>query len=41
MDAQAHYDAIVDDLRARHADVETAKMMGMPCVKAGGKMIGG
>ena len=41
MDAQARYDELVDDLVARNDDVETAKMMGMPCVKRGGKMVAG
>jgi hypothetical protein len=41
MDAQARYDEIVDDLMARNPDVATAKMMGMPCVKSGGKMVAG
>jgi hypothetical protein len=41
MDAQTRYDDLVGDLLARNADVETAKMMGMPCVKRGGKMVAG
>jgi hypothetical protein len=41
MDAQARYDEIVDDLVFRNPDVATAKMMGMPCVKSGGKMVAG
>jgi hypothetical protein len=41
MDAQARYDGIVDDLMVRNPDVATAKMMGMPCVKSGGKMVAG
>ena len=41
VDAQARYDELVDDLMARNPDVETAKMMGMPCVKRGGKMVAG
>ena len=41
MDARECYDELVDDLCARSDDVEQAKMMGMPCVKRGGKMIAG
>lgn len=41
MDPQACYDEIVDDLVARSPDVGTGKMMGMPCVKRGGRMIAG
>ena len=41
MDAQERYDELVDDLLARNDDIETAKMMGMPCVKRGGKMVAG
>jgi hypothetical protein len=41
MDAKARYEALVDDLCARHDDVEPAQMMGMPCVKRGGKMVAG
>jgi hypothetical protein len=41
MDAQARYDEIADDLAARNAEVELGQMMGMPAIKAGGKMIGG
>ncbi len=41
MDAQARYDEIVDDLVARNPDVSTGQMMGMPCFKRGGKMLGG
>ena len=33
------YAQIVDDLRAQNADVEESKMMGMPCVKRGGKVV--
>ena len=39
MDAQARYEELVDDLCARHDDVEPAQMMGMPCVKRSGKMV--
>ena len=41
MDAKAHYDELVDDLCARHDDVELSQMMGMPCVKRSGKMVAG
>ena len=41
MDALARYDEIADDLAARNAEVELGQMMGMPAIKAGGKMIGG
>jgi hypothetical protein len=33
------YDEICDDLAARDPDVELSQMMGMPCIKAGGKMV--
>jgi hypothetical protein len=41
VDAQARYDEIADDLAARDPDVQLGQMMGMPCIKAGGKMIAG
>lgn len=41
MDAQARYDTIVDDLVARNDDCELSQMMGMPCLKRGGKMVAG
>ena len=41
MDAQERYEELVDDLCARNDDVEPSQMMGMPCVKRGGKMIAG
>ena len=41
MDAKAHYEELVDDLCARNDDVEPSQMMGMPCVKRGGKMVAG
>jgi hypothetical protein len=41
MDAQARYDELVDDLVARNDDCELSQMMGMPCVKRGGKMVAG
>src|SRR5262245_28556936 len=41
MDARARYDEISDDLAARNAEVTLGQMMGMPAIKAGGKMIGG
>lgn len=41
MDAQTRYEEIADDLVARNADVSLGQMMGMPCIKARGKMVGG
>ena len=41
MDARARYDEIADDLVARNPGVGLGQMMGMPCIKKGGKMIGG
>ena len=41
MDARERYDELVDDLCARHDDVEPSQMMGMPCVKRSGKMVAG
>ncbi len=41
MDAKERYEELVDDLCARHDDVEPSQMMGMPCVKRGGKMVAG
>jgi|ERR671922_1933613 hypothetical protein len=38
MDARARYDEIVDDLLHRHGEAERTQMMGMPCVKASGKL---
>ena len=41
MDARERYDDLVDDLCAKNDDVEPSQMMGMPCVKRGGKMVAG
>jgi len=41
VDAQERYEELVDDLCARHDDVEPSQMMGMPCVKRSGKMVAG
>ena len=41
MDTRARYDELADDLVARNADVALGQMMGMPCIKKGGKMVGG
>lgn len=41
MDTRARYDEICDDMAAQHAEVKLGQMMGMPCLKADGKMIGG
>jgi hypothetical protein len=38
MDARARYDDIVDDLLHRYGEAERTQMMGMPCVKANGKL---
>ncbi|HSP71080.1 MAG TPA: hypothetical protein VLN26_01865 [Gaiellaceae bacterium] len=37
-DAQADYDELVDSLLVRHGGAERSQMMGMPCVKRGGKL---
>jgi hypothetical protein len=39
MDARKRYDEIVDDLLHRHGEAERTQMMGMPCVKANGKLV--
>ena len=39
MTARARYDDIADDLAASDPSIELGQMMGMPCIKAGGKMI--
>jgi hypothetical protein len=39
MNPKVRYDDICDDLAARDPDVELSQMMGMPCIKAGGKMV--
>jgi hypothetical protein len=39
MNPRDRYDEICDDLAARDPDVELSQMMGMPCVKAAGKMV--
>jgi hypothetical protein len=41
VDARARYDEIADDLVALNPDVALGTMMGMPCIKAGGKLIAG
>ena len=41
MDARARYDEICDDLVARNPGAQLSQMMGMPCVKADGKLIAG
>jgi hypothetical protein len=41
MDPLARYGEIADDLAAQNAEVGLGQMMGMPAIKAGGKMIGG
>ena len=39
MNPRDRYDEICDDLAARDPDIELSQMMGMPCVKASGKMV--
>ncbi len=39
MNPRDRYDEICDDLAARAPDIELSQMMGMPCVKASGKMV--
>jgi hypothetical protein len=41
VDARERYDELVDFLEFRHDFVEPSQMMGMPCVKARGKMVAG
>ncbi len=41
MDARESYDELADFLAFRHDFVQLAQMMGMPCVKAHGKMVAG
>jgi hypothetical protein len=41
MDARARYDELCDDLVARNSEVVLTQMMGMPAVKADGKLVCG
>jgi hypothetical protein len=41
VDAQARYEEIADDLVAQNPDVELTKMMGMPSIKRGAKLVAG
>jgi hypothetical protein len=41
MDAKERYEELADFLVFRHDFVELSQMMGMPCVKARGKMVAG
>ena len=41
MDARARYDEICDDLVAQNPEVVLTQMMGMPAVKADGKLVCG
>ena len=41
MNAQERYEELVDDLCAQRDDVAPSQMMGMPCLKRGGKMVAG
>jgi hypothetical protein len=40
-DPRATYDEIADELVAENSDVQLGQMMGMPCIKCGGKLIAG
>jgi hypothetical protein len=40
-DPRATYDEIADELVAENPDVQLGQMMGMPCIKAAGKLIAG
>ncbi len=41
MEARERYDELADFLVFRHDFVELSQMMGMPCIKARGKMVAG
>jgi hypothetical protein len=41
VDARARYDELCDDLVAQHPEVVLTQMMGMPAVKADGKLVCG
>jgi hypothetical protein len=41
VDARERYDELADFLAFRHEFVDLSQMMGMPCVKARGKMVAG
>jgi hypothetical protein len=41
VDARERYEELVDFLAFRHDFVQLSQMMGMPCVKARGKMVAG
>ena len=41
MNSQERFDEIVDDVLARHGDVERTQMMGMPSLKRNGKLVAG
>ena len=41
MDAKERYEELADFLAFRHDYVELSQMMGMPCVKARGRMVAG
>lgn len=41
MDAQERYEDLADFLVFRHDFVELSQMMGMPCIKARGKLVAG
>ena len=39
MNPRSRYEEIADDLAARDPNIELSQMMGMPCIKSGGKMV--
>jgi hypothetical protein len=39
MNPRTRYDEIADDLAAQEPNVELTQMLGMPCIKADGKMV--
>ena len=41
MDAHEAYEEIADELVGENPDVQLGQMMGMPCIKCGGKLIAG
>jgi hypothetical protein len=41
MDPRARYDEICDDLIAQNPGAQLSQMMGMPCIKADGRLITG
>jgi hypothetical protein len=41
MEARVRYDELCDDIVARNPGTQLSQMMGMPCVKADGKLVAG